>query len=319
MLHRCVASSACCPQLKDEDITGSGPTPQFYSNPFFYEDMSIPAALRLNNDHDDEEDGGEFPPGALALMYDPPIDDDLGSDGDDWGQSISRPPSSKPMVRRNDPLGMQLRGTPTPQNGGYGGVSRAAGDTGIDYPLSPNASLKAARMGPATYSANSQNDNPRPPSINHVGSSGQPRPVGDVHSPGGNLSASSTQYVYSTPQKSGFGPSRPNNSSLSPKVGQAGNRQVQQEEENENIVQPRTQSRTLRAAEMHLDQRQPKSFSRSVREAQACKSEAGQASIAAILQCVAKVEEVPAQQRPNSEKWSERWNGANLQKHVKDK
>lgn len=54
-------------------------------------------------------------------------------------------------------------------------------------------------------------------------------------------------------------------------------------------------------------QLQTRSLSRSVRDAQvSCTSEAGAASIAAILQCVAHAQDLPVQQQPNSEKWTGR-------------
>ncbi|CAE8585834.1 unnamed protein product [Polarella glacialis] len=245
MLHRCVAGSTTwCPQLNEDDFGGfvySGASPQMYSNPFSYEE-------------------GDFPPGALALMYDPPIDDDL-DDSPSWL---------------------------APRNGGGGG-------------------LGAESLGTSSFPSTSANTIPFGMEFNGSFASKGAVSSTDEPDPSNGLSGYGLSGLGVPPIGPNAGPRERPQISLSLKpLGSMG-------------FQPRTSSRTLRASAepSETDDGQPRSFSRTVREAQSCTSEAGAASIAAILKCVAQVQEVPAQQRPNSEKWSERWNGYHLEKHVR--
>ncbi|CAL1125674.1 unnamed protein product, partial [Cladocopium goreaui] len=206
-----------------DDFTGFNAfgNTQMYLTPFMY-DPSAP--------HGEEvDDLGDFPPGALALMYDPPIDDDLDSPSDWTNESewtFSAPSGSRPALQRIDVDNLeQTMGMTVPRSQG----------------ALPGRALSATPNG--------------------LGAHGLP--------------------------STSFGPtSRPE--ILKPLVVDAG-----------------ASAKTNRRVSLGDDE-QPRTFSRSVREAQTCTSEVGAASIAAILECVEQAQDVPHQQRPNSEKWSER-------------
>eukprot|EP00435_Cladocopium_sp_Y103_P069223 s645_g32.t3 len=224
MLQRCAVSNACCPKLSEEDFTGFNAfgNTQMYLTPFMY-DPSAPHGQEV-------DDLGDFPPGALALMYDPPIDDDLDSPSDwtnesDW--TFSAPSGSRPALQRID-------------------VDNLEQSIGITVPQSrgalPGRALSATPNG--------------------LGAHGLP--------------------------STSFGPTS-RSEILKPLVADAG------------VAAAKTNRRVSLGDDEHS-----RTFSRSVREAQTCTSEVGAASIAAILECVEQAQDVPRQQRPNSEKWSER-------------
>lgn len=323
MLHRCAASSACCPKLSEEDVLGMGLGPagrgtQFYSNPFMHEEHP---QLHFSMGGDDE--GSDFPPGALALMYDPPIDDELELDGgsDEWNPDLN---SSMPKLmgnegvmplKRNGPLGPQLRsgrqGQPQLRPGDRGPEARFGPE--IQKPLSPDIKVSLAsherpisvrRSGAQAQSAPSElaasTVNPSSPS--RGASPGKPR---CLPSRGGDRPTSAT------PEGRGAHGHAASHASFGPPSRKLeGESNVPEKMLVTGVQQPRTQSRSLmQPSTRGTNCDQPRTFSRSVRDAQACTSEAGAASIAAILQCVEQAEEVPVQQRPNSGKWSERWSG----------
>eukprot|EP00434_Breviolum_minutum_P020657 symbB.v1.2.018214.t1/scaffold1445.1/size118272/5 len=227
MLQRCAVSNACCPKLSEEDFTGFNAfgNAQMYLTPFMY-DPSAP----LN--YGEEGDLGDFPPGALALMYDPPIDDDLDSPSD-WTHGDAE-------------LSME----------GSGSMPRQLQRIDVD-------NLEQSIAPPIHRGA-------LPP---RGGTTATPDGLG----------------AHGLPSTS-FGPnSRRSNADagLKPLV-------------------PDTGLRGAASRRVSLGDEQPRTFSRSIREAQTCTSEVGAASIAAILECVEQAQDVPQQQRPNSEKWSER-------------
>jgi len=221
MLHsRCSAPDHCCLKLSDEDITGLGAsTGQVYANPFFPGEKS--------------EDGG-FLPGDLALMYDPPMNDDLDYTSDEQEADV-------PVERRGN-MGPQLRSPVLLQPAGPAAQKSTPRSDGVALalPSSPQQLPKSSTpFGPCRDRL--QEDVP--------------------------VKASQSR---SLPQMKAL-PTQP------AMPGRAG------------ASQPRT-------------------FSRSVADAKSCSSEVGAASIAAIMQCVAQADEIPSQQKPNSEKWSERLN-----------
>ncbi|CAJ1326894.1 unnamed protein product [Effrenium voratum] len=229
MLHRCAATNHCCPKLSEEDFNGLSAfgNAQMYVNPFMYDPNAAFAG----------EETGDFPPGALALMYDPPIDDDL--DSPDWagdtafGDSGVRGIQLQPELSPSPLERLNVEATELSPSVGFLPESRGA--------LPPRSGTTATPSG--------------------LGAHGL-----------------------------GFGPNSrrsPADSNLKPLGMDPG-----------AIRMPLAET---------VHDAQPRTFSRSVREAQTCTSEVGAASIAAILECVEQAQDVPQQQRPNSEKWSERW------------
>jgi len=283
MLQRCVTTSHCCQKLAEEDFTGLatlGGGPQVYGNPFVYDEK---ASILVG------EDEGDFSAGALALMYDPPMNDDLdyGSDElhlDGHAQSVTAP-------KRDGPVGPHIRSSALPQP--YAGASNSATRFGpqVEKPWIPSTSA----VGPGSSQASTLN--PQAAGAAYPSRPSLPQP----QSPGKPKQSQTT-----------FGPAQ-----SAPSFGPMSRKAEADSLREEAVVQQtRTQSRSLQKAPAGKGVDQPRTFSRSVRDAQACKSEAGASSIAAILQCVAQAEDIPAQQRPNSEKWSERLNDFSPQKKL---
>mmetsp|Transcript_9338 Transcript_9338/g.20786 ORF Transcript_9338/g.20786 Transcript_9338/m.20786 type:complete len:277 (-) Transcript_9338:87-917(-) len=65
------------------------------------------------------------------------------------------------------------------------------------------------------------------------------------------------------------------------------------------------------------DALQLRSTSRTLASNGSCASHVGASSIAAIMACVKKAETLPEQQRPNSDKWVDRWSSSHLEQYVK--
>ncbi|CAE7379669.1 unnamed protein product [Symbiodinium natans] len=261
MLHRCAVSNACCPKLSEEDFSGLSAfgNAQMYVNPFLYDPSQAPLHFSMGG----EDEGGDFPPGALALMYDPPIDDDLDSP-DDWTGDPGDQGSSLPLssgLRPSAPL------QPVPS----------------DSPLQPSSGSSMRKL---------------PDSVGHVGSlpSSEGRPKTSLLGSAVGSATPSGLGAHGVPSKP-FGPAsrKEGDGSLKPLGG----------------MLPEPGPINIRPARVTEDSA-PRTFSRSIREAQSCTSEVGAASIAAILECVEQAEDVPKQQRPNSEKWSERWNAVKV-------
>eukprot|EP00439_Symbiodinium_sp_Y106_P060991 s248_g9.t1 len=236
MLHRCAVSNACCPKLSEEDFNGLSAfgNAQMYVNPFLYDPSQAPLHFSMGG----EDDGGDFPPGALALMYDPPIDDDLDSP-DDW---TGDPPLQRPQKCRD--LGLQLQGLRP---------SAPLRPVPSDSPLHP-ATGSSMRKMPETASLPSEG-RPKPPLHGSTVGSATPSGLG----------------AHGMPSKA-FGPASrtEGDGSLKPLGGAEG----------PTVIIPTRTS----------DDSAPRTFSRSIREAQSCTSEVGAASIAAILECVEQAE-----------------------------
>lgn len=309
MLHRCIATNRCCPKVHEDDFgaDGLGNGAHIYSNPYMHEDMSQPSAMCF-----DLIEGADFPPGAVSLMYDPPMDDELDdADGhaaaEEWVQDVDdlikvpklasaangglhprKPTSLGVSMRKVDPIrSLAERGR---------GLS-PAGPAGTT-PASPSGMRRPAVAGsPAT---------PRGFGVHVV-------PAGNAGARGRSAGAAFVPPVAASGGDAGEddldgsarldvsegSPARP----LASPPGRAASRPPRSE-----AVQPSPGD----------EGGQPRSMSRSLRDAQACQSEAGAASISAIMQCVQASQAVPAQQRPNSEKWAGRWAGYNLEKHMKN-
>eukprot|EP00930_Biecheleria_cincta_P055008 TRINITY_DN41380_c0_g1_i1.p1 TRINITY_DN41380_c0_g1~~TRINITY_DN41380_c0_g1_i1.p1 ORF type:complete len:332 (-),score=45.33 TRINITY_DN41380_c0_g1_i1:37-1032(-) len=331
MLHRCAATSACCPKLSEEDVVGMGLGPagrgtQFYSNPFMHEEHP---QLHFSMGGDDE--GSDFPPGALALMYDPPIDDELELDGgsDEWNSDVN---SAMPKLmgnesalplKRSGPMGPQLRTGPQPQpqlrSGDRAPESRFGPE--IKKPVSPEikGSLATSERPVAVRRSEAQGQSAPSELVAYAANRLSPARAASPGKPRG-LPSHGDRPVAATPEGRGaHGSTTPHTAFGPPGRKPDGENNVPEKTLVQSVQQPRTQSRSLmQPSTRNLSSDQPRTFSRSVRDAQACTSEAGAASIAAILQCVEQADEIPVQQRPNSGKWSERWNGYSFDRN-KDK
>eukprot|EP00931_Biecheleriopsis_adriatica_P048285 TRINITY_DN27895_c0_g1_i1.p1 TRINITY_DN27895_c0_g1~~TRINITY_DN27895_c0_g1_i1.p1 ORF type:complete len:356 (-),score=44.23 TRINITY_DN27895_c0_g1_i1:69-1055(-) len=328
MLHRCAASSHCCPKLHEEDFGaafGGGPGPQLYSNPFFYEEGHAGVHFSMNG----EEESGDFPPGALALMYDPPIEDDLDDGSESYPDLHSYSAGRNglqgvALAKRSGPLGPQLRSPQLrPNPAGYpgGGPRYSAGaaddkveddfSQDVEKPWCPPTWPKATHLTTLEGVAHTTQS----PGARRAASPGRPR---DGRA---SLSPSAGKSSHGAVASTSFGPS-----SKKEELKPIGAGRLSNPDHSDPVTQ---QSRmpSLPAKQVTVTQTglaakgtgadQPRTFSRSIREAQACTSEAGAASIAAILQCVEQAEMVPEIQRPNSEKWSERLNRYNPQKPIR--
>lgn len=333
MLHRCVATNRCCPKLLEEDYSGENPAQaaHLYSNPYMHEEFAHPSALRCM-----QEDAVDFPPSALTLMYDPPVDDtDDISDGNhsdgfdvqdvDDLMNVPRLVSSSSPPKIPGSLGstMRLGGQ---QKLGEGSAMKGAGSQmrrwSSPRPADPNFT-EVGDEGAIAHTRSSSS--PR------LAAPGRPRLVDRL--PIRSLSSSATPKA-----RGSLGPRAADETSLGPANTE------------DSPCQPSVTSRTrlgfspgrgLGGAETSPGGRpgppggapgrglggsapaglgapvltEPRTLSRSLRDARACQSEVGAASIAAIMDVVAQAQQVPTQQRPNSDKWTQRLAGYEFGMH----
>mmetsp|Transcript_47337 Transcript_47337/g.135743 ORF Transcript_47337/g.135743 Transcript_47337/m.135743 type:complete len:303 (-) Transcript_47337:103-1011(-) len=289
MLHRCVASNRCCPKVRDEDFgphDGHSSQGQLYGNPFLQED----AALQYNM----LSGSGEFPPGAMNFMYDPTADAgmDVGSDPgdcdeltDDWVQDVDEVASASALacaglvkLKQSDgPMGAAMRAGSAmiPAHSEVRTASGAATSAGL-HGRHRNASA------PATGSRS-----PGAPalSVPRTSAPATPRGLG----------------VHSVPPAPPPPPPRSSTSRAGGGVGFSPGRPP--------LPTPVSCSSEAAKPGQPMAPSMPGGGFATIAssEARQCASQAGAASIAAILQCVAQAQELPAQQRPNSEKWQGRF------------
>lgn len=274
----------------------------------------------------------DFPAGAAALMYEPPLDDFdgcRGSSDDDWADdsagsegvpqlSVSLPAQQRPSC----PPAPFLQ---APQHPGGSARFRAASSGPADIAAgfrggsscgsSARASSAAPRMGPREPTAATPNGfgvhgMPSPPPIvpqRVHGCGGAPgRPLQGERQRAHELDAASPSTMVAS-QRGACGGSSPGLPGIPPAPPPAPLRQ-------QVAMSPASPAGPWPGAAQAV---QPRSLSYSARAAQQmCSSEAGAASIAAILECVAHAQDLPAQQRPNSEKWAGRWQNCDAERYV---
>jgi len=232
------------------------PRSQLYGN--FFENE---ASMDFN-----EEAGSDFPPDALALMYDPPIDDDLDNASDDSSSNhVASASIGSKSSKKNGPSGpiLSLAAMPAPY-------------------VSVAGNSKTSSFGPHLT---------KPPAVGPSGGYLEETSEGIAFPPRPNASSKPKQHAPGLEHLTNF-----SSADSFPEKGERFQTKVYSQS-----LRPTTQPSKV------LDQ--PRTFSRSVQDAKSLTtSEAGAASIAAIMQVVAKAGEVPVQQRPNSDKWSERLN-----------
>lgn len=331
MLKRCVTKGRCCPKLRGEDIAhdAAANVGNLYSNPHIQEELSQHLALHMSILDGD----ADFPEGATALMYEPPKDDMghwRGDSFDDW--TVEDVDSHQGASQMSNSLPAQLRQSgPRAASSGPGrplhpssagnasgcrslsadpraGQSPRAEDV-IGSQVKYSGRLGAREPTAATPHGLGAHRMPQPPPCApqracESGALGRP-PLAEREIQHQQLAASPRQTRPAIFDAPGRG------------VGYAGQPGIP--------PAPPPPPRRLQNAPQGtwggdvacgMEAIQPRSLSRSVREAKTCTSEAGAASIAAILQCVAHAQDLPAQQRPNSEKWTGRWVNYDAEKHV---
>lgn len=359
MLHRCVATNRCCPKLTEEDYSGdpAAHAAHLYSNPYMHEDFVHSSALRFSM----QEDGLDFPPSALALMYDPPIDDtdDLseGDHSDGYVQDVddllnvpklissTSPPKISGSLgsamrlggqqKASDASAMRLGGQQKTSEGsstaGSGSLVRRGSpktadnsDIGNEGAASHTRSSSAPRltapgrprlvdrlpMRSFSTRAAGRKKGTRKASLTDADAAADDTSVADTD--GSALSLSVTSRPGQTmSSRAGASPGRRAPSSTVPEPlpqpgpRGPGSRMGPGSCGGSAALGPGLGSATPGGLGKPV-QVEPRTLSRSLRDARACKSEVGAASIAAIMDVVAKAQEVPAQQRPNSDKWTQR-------------
>lgn len=282
MLHRCVATNRCCPKLHEDElgVEAMSRSTHMYNNAYMHEELAHSSALH------GMEDGSDFPPGALALMYDPPTTD-WDDISEDWGQGADDV-SSAPELMSSPSKGASLRGNALQREGSPGPLAFAVlspgGGLRGGWAIAPSSSLPSDSVGDEGFASST-----RSPSTPRLVAPSRPRGAGPAPrgwgAHAGDLGSATCQ-----PLASGDVASR--------------------------ATRPAAPPRTTCDFSSHAVGVQQRSLSRSFRDAQSCTSEVGAASIAAIMQCVAQAKDLPLQQRPNSQKWAERWAAYHLEKHV---
>jgi len=314
MLHRCVATNRCCPKLHEEDYSGDAPphAAHLYSNPYMHEDFVHHSALRFSM----QEDGVDFPPSALGLMYEPPVDDtdDIseGNHSDGYVQDVDDLLNVPKLISSSSPPkihGQQRAPEGAPANG-VGVFLRRVGPKPAD-------SSEVGDEGAASQTRSS--------SAPRLAAPGRPRlvdrlPMRSMSSKapgretgGGKASPSGSGSCGSTETSSADGSALRPSATSRPRPGASPGRRAPSAVEpgarlgpgSGSSLGPVPASAALGGLGAPV-QVEPRTLSRSLRDARACTSEAGAASIAAILDVVARAQEVPLQQRPNSEKWAQR-------------
>lgn len=286
MLNRCAATTRCCPKLLEADLSGDGArahAAQVYSNPYMHDLFDQQGNGKLPLDGDD--DGADFPPGAISLMYDP-----FADDPDDVGEGDHQAPDSSDCARI--PVAAPGRSASPPPS------------HPLKLPPAPMQRVPATTGSLATprgWGAHGHSPSPSPATV-----SGSPAEKPSPATVSGSISGRSTASGGTSNGIGGAaGTTGGNNSDSGSPAGDIAGQAIP--------TSPKSVDSNSRESEVSV---QPRTFSRSLRDARSCNSEAGASSIAAIMQCVAQAQDVPVQQRPNSEKWTERWAGMNVDKHV---
>lgn len=321
MLQRCVATNRCCPKLPEEELCAphhsEGP-PHVYGNPYLLEELS---------GHGQPEQDG-FPPGFSSLMYEPPIPSD-GSDQDDfaeegemddiggleWMSGLGYVPREQvPMTSRPDPrprpnapltrtaspgaalLAFAPRFPPEEEAPGEPGRSPFQG-------MPPTAGLRQRGFaGLATTASAIPNSAP-----------------GMIRSPSGGLPDRASALARS--------PSGPRASSAEPFDGPLAHSAAAQK----RLARSATPSTPRRCAGdpgdvqpcLGADFFAPAGGGSGGAEKDAWQmsfhgrrlygdeneftGDAGAATIATLKRCMEKAQGLPVQQKPNSDKWTERW------------
>lgn len=321
MLQRCVASNRCCPKSRTEGFVENDQERwrDLYTNPYVSNDLVRRKDI-LQRDADYTSD-------AMALMYEPPQEEDRwdADSVDDWVEDVgatddhvdmrSMSVSLPAKQRHQSPgsLGASLRqqpgvaasrrpGTGEGSSPGGGFVVSSASKQPPHVPRGPGAVATPNGLGVHELPS------PPPPASRGGGGSPSGSPWPAAHQIGnpqlmspGNRGALGAHGEARSP---GFAdlPAPPPPPSFRPQVATA----TATLPSFSPAVAPQSTPSGPVWGDSGTDT-QPRSLSRSVREAQlSCTSEAGAASIAAIMQCVAQSQHVPIQQRPNSEKWTGR-------------
>jgi hypothetical protein len=270
MLTRCSAANKCCPKFPEEDFSdplASQATANLYCNPYMLEELTGPGSM---------PDHGDFPPGAISLMYSPPLEaehEDSDGDVDEWMRDYAD--------RRLDNVGHLMRMPPSAAQ------TRTA---------SPGAALKMNRQGEARM-----NPTKEPEVLKTI----QRQSTGE----GARRSPSEPPSYYSTATPSAASRSSRSQTptATTPRrcAGDAGDVQPS--------VDPEFYSKELEnpwlAAQMNFRGRRMFADENNTRN-----TDIGAASISTIKKCIAKAQYLPEQQRPNSEKWTERWSNIQMSK-----
>lgn len=304
MLHRCAAVHACCPKLRDDDF-GTEAAHHLYNNPYMQEDMLQSGNIDLLGE------GAQFPTGALSLMYVPPVDDmDDMSDGessDDWLQDTEdvNDLMNVPKLISNSP--------PVAKNAySLGAGFRKKENTSANVP--PMANLGKCNRPPSPTSANADADEggiskTRSSSLPRLSAPSRPR-----------LSARLANAATATPLGWGVHAKSPSlGQNAKPATAPRSDAKSSNAPAHALLVPPSFATETTTDSGSSDPSSQSESIQASARtevstccgdsslkDPSACSADVGAASIAAIRQCVAQSQQVPEQQRPNSEKWAKR-------------
>lgn len=284
MLTRCVASGKCCPKLPEEDFGRPGENAHLYCNPYMLEELSAP-------------EHGDFGPGALSLMYAPPMepegDDFSDGDVDEWMQDpqaceqnfanvaqLMRMPPSTARTRAASPGAALLASSP---RGPFAALQKRAATLQMVHDQAVNVEgLAGAPMSPPSPSTGSTRPRPFEGTLRNRSEPPLNRNA-DLPSAASRVARSQTPSA-TTPRRCNG-----DNGDVQPSIGPG--------------YYPSESDNPWLAAQMNFRGR--KMFG----DENVCNSDIGAASISTIKKCIAKAQCLPEQQRPNSEKWTERWNG----------
>mmetsp|Transcript_89496 Transcript_89496/g.186973 ORF Transcript_89496/g.186973 Transcript_89496/m.186973 type:complete len:330 (+) Transcript_89496:88-1077(+) len=327
MLLRCVKSNCCCPKVRDDgsSFQDKALSNQLYSNPFLNEDAALKFGIL--------DSSVDFPDDAMNLMYDP-TNMGNGHDGDmdELAEEITdEQVHDVDDFRDNSPLDLEHHLSPvkapinTLKIGGHFLPMSSEVKTASGAPL-PHGLAARARYAsaPATYRRNPSR--PGRPGLPASPALAAPRCLG-VQRGGRDRNASpspsrSYQNAYlESPPRDSFAapvPPAPPPRSLTSRVGAGVGLAPGQP------MPPPLPPSTSFEAHMAGSPAAPPHPSTLMgspgggfarvgeapgvpRTQQADQLEAGAASIAAILQCVAQSKELTAQQKQHSEHFHQRW------------
>mmetsp|Transcript_141178 Transcript_141178/g.245821 ORF Transcript_141178/g.245821 Transcript_141178/m.245821 type:complete len:314 (+) Transcript_141178:160-1101(+) len=308
MLQRCVATNRCCPKLPEEEFCDPNSTQaaaKLYCNPYMLEELAGPGMLPTN---------GEFPPSALSLMYSPPMDTDQGhiseddgpEDIDEWmtpfvdgleGSASQTPHVMRPVTPRTQPAspGLALLAS-TPREEMYAhedtdefsGLPASASIGNRDYTgLSTPSTASSANPQWREGKEGTRRSPSAPPSA--------PRSLNTA----AIRSARSATPSSTTPRRCA-GDAGDVQPSLGPMYYPAGPQQ-------DYWLAAQAAENPWLAAQMNFRGR------RMFGDETNSNPDAGAATIATIRKCIEKAQGLPEQQRPNSEKWTERWSSMQVE------